>query len=51
MSRKIVTAPARGLQSGLLQEETFEKYSILFKFKEGENFKRRNTLSISRLKI
>ena len=32
-------------------KETFEKCSILFKFKEGENFKRRNTLSISRLKI
>jgi len=31
--------------------ETFEKCSILFKFKEGENFKCRNTLSISRLKI
>ena len=34
-----------------LYNETFEKCSILFKFKEGENFKRRNTLSISRLKI
>ena len=31
--------------------ETFEKCSILFEYKEGENFKRRNTLSISRLKI
>jgi len=31
--------------------EAFEKCSILFKFKEGENFKCRNTLSISRLKI
>jgi len=31
--------------------EIFEKCSILFKFKEGENFKCRNTLSISRLKI
>jgi hypothetical protein len=31
--------------------ETFEKYSFLFKFKEGENFNHRNTLSILRIKI
>jgi len=31
--------------------ETFEKYSILFKAKEGENFNHRNTLSILRIKI
>ena len=31
--------------------ETFEKCSISFKFKEGENFNRRNTLSILRIKI
>ena len=31
--------------------ETFEKCSILFKFKEDENFKCRNTLSIFRIKI
>jgi len=31
--------------------ETFEKCSILFKAKEGENFNRRNTLSILRIKI
>jgi len=31
--------------------ETFEKCSILVKFKEGENFNRRNTLSISRIEI
>ena len=36
---------------GPISYETFEKCSILFKFKEGENFKCRNTLSISRLKI
>jgi hypothetical protein len=35
----------------LKDNETFEKCSILFKFKEGENFKRWNTLGISRLKI
>jgi len=29
--------------------ETFEKCSIMFKFKEGENFNNRNTLSISRI--
>ena len=29
----------------------FEKCSFLFKFKEGENFNHRNTLSISRIKI
>ena len=31
--------------------ETFEKCSILFKFKEDENFNRRNTLSILRIKL
>jgi len=29
----------------------FEKCSILFKFKAGENFNHRNTLSILRIKI
>jgi len=32
-------------------KETFEKCSILFKFKEEENFNRRNTFSILRIKI
>jgi len=31
--------------------ETFEKCSFLFKFKEGEDFNHRNTLSILRIKI
>jgi len=31
--------------------ETFEKCSILVKFKEGENFNHRNTLSILRIEI
>ncbi|MCG2759393.1 MAG: hypothetical protein L6263_13325 [Desulfobacteraceae bacterium] len=31
--------------------ETFEKCSVLFKFKEGENFNRRNMLNILRIKI
>jgi hypothetical protein len=31
--------------------ETFEKCSILFKATEGDNFNRRNTLSISRIEI
>jgi hypothetical protein len=31
--------------------ETFEKCSILFKFKEGENFNYRNTLSILRIAL
>jgi hypothetical protein len=31
--------------------ETFEKRSILFKAKEGENFNHKNTLSILRIKI
>jgi hypothetical protein len=34
-----------------MQPETFEKRSILFKSKEGENFNHRNTLSILRIKI
>jgi hypothetical protein len=33
------------------QHETFEKCSILFKFKEGENFNHRNTLSILRIAL
>jgi len=37
--------------SELTWEKTFEKYSFLFKFKEGENFNHSNTLSISRIKI
>jgi len=42
------------LNKGLLAQtlyETFEKCSILFKFKEGENFNHRNTLSILRITI
>jgi hypothetical protein len=31
--------------------ETFEKCSISLKFKEGENFNHRNTLSISRIAL
>ena len=31
--------------------ETFEKRSILFKAKKGENFNHRNTLRILRIKI
>ena len=31
--------------------ETFEECQFLFKFKEGDNFNHRNTLSISRIKI
>jgi hypothetical protein len=34
-----------------LQGETFEKCSILFKAKEGENFNHRNTFRILRIKI
>ncbi|HUT42943.1 MAG TPA: hypothetical protein VMW95_01300, partial [Desulfobacterales bacterium] len=35
----------------LFSKETFEKCSILFKAKEGENFNHRNTFSILRIKI
>ena len=31
--------------------ETFEEHPILAKYKEGDNFKRRNTLSISSIEI
>ncbi len=42
----------RKTYSAVIREfETFEKCSILFKFKEGENFNHRNTLSILRIKI
>jgi hypothetical protein len=33
------------------KKETFAKRSILFKFKEEEDFNRRYTLSMSRIKI
>jgi hypothetical protein len=33
------------------RHESFEERSILLKFKEGDNFNHRNTLSISRIKI
>ncbi|MCK4468585.1 MAG: hypothetical protein KAU60_09560 [Desulfobacterales bacterium] len=32
-------------------KETFEKCSILLKFKEGEDFNRRNILNISRIAL
>jgi len=35
----------------LSKKETFEKCSILVKFKEGENFDRMNILSILRIEI
>jgi len=38
-------------KKGKEKNETFEKCSILFKFKEGENFNHRNTLSILRIRI
>jgi len=38
-------------QVAILKRETFEKRSILFKIKEGENFNHMNTLSILRIKI
>jgi hypothetical protein len=37
------------LYSDIDNRETFEKRSFLFKFKEGENFNHRNTLSILRI--
>jgi hypothetical protein len=46
-----ITTGAIRPQTAWYQRETFEKCSILFKFKEGENFNRRNTLSILRIKI
>jgi hypothetical protein len=43
----------RGGRAGAfdVELETFAKCSFLFKFKEGDNFNRRNTLSILRIKI
>jgi hypothetical protein len=40
-----------GISSRSAGNETFEKCSILFKVKEGENFNRRNTLSILRIAL
>ena len=45
------TAGAGIYPGGFSEIETFEKCSILFKVKEGENFNHRNTLSILRIKI
>jgi len=47
------TRKGRGVvfQSLAGRGETFEKCSILFKFKEGEDFNHRNTLSILRIEI
>jgi len=39
------------VSSSLVTLETFEKCLILFKFKAGEDFNHRHTLSISRIKI
>jgi hypothetical protein len=41
----------KGITGIQRQNETFEKCSILFKFKEDENFNHRNTLSILRIEI
>jgi len=35
----------------LFHGETFEEHPILSKYKEGDNFNHRNTLSISRIEI
>jgi hypothetical protein len=39
------------IQTFSSETETFEKCSILFKFKAGENFNHRNTLSILRIAL
>jgi len=44
-----MTLRAQILGSFFIKEETFEKCSILFKAKEGENFNHRNTWSILRI--
>jgi len=41
----------RDLKYTSKKTETFEKCSILFKFKEGGNFNHRNISDISRIKI
>jgi hypothetical protein len=38
-------------EAELYEYESFEKRSILFKVKEGENFNQRNTFGILRIKI
>jgi len=47
--------PCIKIQNGYAEfpdyNETFAECSILFKFKEGENFNHRNILDISRIKI
>jgi len=44
-------AKPQGLSNEDKSFEIFAEYSILFKFKEGENFNHRNILDISRIKI
>jgi len=43
-----IETETRALRKG---RETFEERPILAKYKEGDNFKRRNTLSISSIEI
>ncbi len=46
--------PQPGLLTTLITQpmsETFEKCKFLFEIKKGENFNRRNTLSISRIEL
>jgi len=45
------TNPRKKDKIYLSYRETFEKCSILFEYKEGENFNHRNILNISRIGI
>ena len=47
----LIAAPRVRIPLSPPNKETFEKCSILFKFKEGENFNHRNTYSILRIKL
>jgi hypothetical protein len=51
LDRQAVKAYNEGVVKSQCEAETFAECSILFKFKEGENFNHRNILDISRIKI
>ena len=49
--RRLLTGYAVSFNRRYKRNETFEEHPILAKYKEGDNFNHRNTLSISRIEI
>jgi hypothetical protein len=51
VEKTYIATVAKWIQFEAFLKETFEKCPFLFKFKEDENFNRKNTLSILRINI